>query len=193
MSYEKENSAGFVSSASASAMIAAALAPYLTSASASAALSTYITSASASAAINAGSACQLLGSMPTSGETVLRFSGSWSNIAVLQLKIVMRLQAGATSATSSIAISTDGGATVFLSMDSSATLSALQETMHDFTVMGGNNQQVKFIQGITAQVGGLNKFAATATITLGFVNFIRYGSSATMGAGVAYLYGFKAS
>lgn len=86
----------------------------------------------------------------------------------------------------------DGGATVFLSMNSSATLSAAQDTMHDFTVMGGNDKSVKFIQGITAQIGGVNKFAATATTTLGFVNFIRYGASATMGVGVAYLYGFKA-
>lgn len=63
--------------------------------------------------------------------------------------------------------------------------------MHDFTVMGGNNKVVKVIQEITAQPGGANKFAATATTTLGFVNHIKYGSSATMGTGFAYLYGFK--
>lgn len=51
MSYEKDNLAGYVSSASASAMIAAALGPYLTSASASAALSTYVTSASLATAL----------------------------------------------------------------------------------------------------------------------------------------------
>lgn len=191
MSYEKENSSGFVSSASASAMIAAALAPYLTSASASAALSAYITSVSASAAIALGSACLLLGNMNTSGLTSLAFSGSWSDIAVLQLKIITRLQAGATSATVSIAISTDGGATTFLSMNSSATLSAGQQTMHDFTVMGGNNKLSKIIQEITAQVGSINKFAATATLSLGFINHIKYGSSATMAGGFAYLYGFK--
>jgi hypothetical protein len=78
-------------------------------------------------------------------------------------------------------------------MKSSATMSALQETMHDFTIMGGNNNSVKIIQGITAQANDINKFASTATITSGFVDFIRYGTSATMGVGIAYLYGFKAS
>lgn len=47
MSYEKDNPSGYVSSASASAMIAAALGPYLTSASLATALGPYLTSASA--------------------------------------------------------------------------------------------------------------------------------------------------
>lgn len=178
MSYEKENSSGFVSSASASAMIAAALAPY-------------ITSASASAAIAAGSPLVLIGALDPSGLTSFAFSGSWSDYAVLQLKVLVRLQAGATSATVSIAISTDGGSTSFLSMNSSATLSSLQQTMHEFTIMGGNDMAFKVIQELTAQLGGFNKFAATGTGTSGFINHIKYGSSATMGAGFAYLYGYK--
>ena len=155
-------------------------------------LSTHVTSNSLSAAFKVGfnSGVALLANTTLLGKTSIAFSGSWSDYAVLQLKIITRLQAGATSATASVAISTDSGATFFLSMNISATMSALQITMHDFTVMGGNNQNLKIIQGITAQ-SDANRLASTATATLGFINQINYATSATMGGGQAFLYGYR--
>jgi hypothetical protein len=166
MSYELANLAGYLSSGSASAMIETAL----------------------QLGTNVG--CVLLNVQNMAGSTSVAFSGSWSNVAVLQLKIVMRLEAGATSATASVMISTDGGTTGFLSMNSSATLSGLQVTMYDFTVMGGDNRAIKIIQEITSQ-SGRTVLASTVTNSAGFINYIRYASSATIGNGQAYLFGFR--
>lgn len=203
-------------SVSISTMISTALGPYLTSASAATTLATYVTSNSLSAAVATdtltvrGSAAVsatlsagavtvaskpigdvILGYQAITAGNSFAFSGSWSDYAVLQLYAIFRTGSG-TSATSSAAIYTDGGTTPILNLaTASATLSTGQAVVVKLTVLGGNGIGLKSLDVETVKGGNLQTRAATATANTGFVNAIKFFTSATISTGMAVLYGFR--
>jgi hypothetical protein len=199
MSYEKDQlenlTAAALTSASASAMIATALAPYATSASVSSAITTalapYITSNSVSVAIaGVQSKIVLLGSVSISsalGSTV-GFSGSWSDY--YQLELVVSYNTNGTSNTASMAIYTDGGTTAMLNMNVSTVSNAAAHQIRAVVNLGGG---YKAMQASKAVAGNIF-FFSTATANSGFVNCIRLqhgtAASATLSTGVAQLIGY---
>jgi hypothetical protein len=193
-----------VSSASASVMIAAqiaeidkvgsaslatALQPYLTSASAA---SQYVTSNSVSVMIAAAPGgspgAVLLGSVSTATTTITRFSGSWSDYAVL-IYTVDYITAG-TSNTASVGISTDGGTSQFLSVNIGTASTA---SSYRISCQIANGQGRKAIQA-TKYNAALVVHGYTATANTGFINAVQLthgGTSNTMAICSATLFGLK--
>lgn len=135
----------------------------------------------------------LLGYQAISGVTSFGFSGSWSDYCVLRMTALFRAEAvGKTSITSSAAIYTDGGTTAFLSLaTASNTMSFAQVVAIDFTVYGGDGQETKVLRVDGSKKTNIATIAVTATANTGFVNAIRYSTSATLTAGMAVLYGWR--
>lgn len=190
MSYELANPAGFLSSGSASAMIATQLAAYVTSNSLSAALAAYVTSNSLSAAFQVGlnSGMTMLGVQNVAGLTTVQFSGSWSHIGVLQMDLIFNCGVGA-AIMGRVQIGNQGGG-LFLGVDLSATASGQETVMIEIKAMGGDGKARKALRVMTARTGS-NVFAATTTANTSFVGKIGYDNSATMVTGVAYVYGLR--
>jgi hypothetical protein len=171
---------------------------YVTSASASAQISTalggaYTATASLAAVTVAGRpvGSVLLGYQTISNVNNFSFSGSWSDFCVLQLSAAYRIETG-TSATASAAVYTDGGTTPFLGLGSvSSTQSAGQLITVELAVYGGDGRANKLLRVDTAKATNLITMAATATANTGFVNAIKYFTSATMTAGMAALFGWR--
>lgn len=135
--------------------------------------------------------CVLLGYQTLSNVNSWSFSGSWSDYAILQARALYRIETG-TSATASAAIYTDGGTTAFLSLrTASTTQSANQIISVEYHVYGGDGRPIKLLEVNSRKQTNLQTFAVTATANTGFVNAIKYFSSATITAGMAVLYGFR--
>lgn len=221
MSYEKDKIDSFITSASASAAIAAALVPYVTSNSLSAAiaginLAPYVTSdslsaavatdtltvrggASVSATLSAGRVtvagrpvgAVVLGYQAVDNATTVAFSGSWSDFPYLQITATY-LMSG--TATASIQLFTDGGTAAFLSVQTGAS-SPFGPTLVEFNGrLIGNGTAQKYILGSwlrTADGVGVTVFSATANS--GFVNCVRLLQSKTMSSGMALLIGYRSA
>jgi hypothetical protein len=220
MSYEKDKLDSYVTSASLSTALAqyvtsnslsAAiagldLAPYMTSNSISAGVVTDALTVRGPAAVSATLSaaavtvagrpigCVLLEHQTFGGTTSYSFSGSWSDFAVLQFHAHYRVESG-TAARGNFKIYNDGGTTEFLALgDISLTLSTGQITAVECKMYGGDNSSLKtFLFEATKQFGVNTQVydAMTSTLTAGFVNCIRFTSSATMTLGMAVLYGWR--
>jgi hypothetical protein len=203
--------ATYATSASVSSAIAAAvgsidLSAYVSSNSLSAAIATDALTVRGAAAVSATMSaaavtvagypvgCVLLQHQTFGGTTSYSFSGSWSDFAVLQFYAHYRLESGA-AARGNFKIYNDGGTTEFLGLaDISLTLSTGQITAVDCKVYGGDNSPLKtFLFQATKQFAVTTQVydAMTSTLTAGFVNAIRFTSSATMTQGMAVLYGWR--
>lgn len=203
--------APYVTSASVSSAISAAvgsidLSAYVSSNSLSAAVATdaltvrgpaSVSATMSAAAVTVAGApvgCVLLQYQTFGGTTTYSFSGSWSDFAVLQFYAHYRLESG-TAARGNFKIYNDGGTTEFLALaDISLTLSTGQITAVDCKMYGGDNSSLKtFLFEATKQFNITTKVydAMTSTLTAGFVNCIRFTSSATMTLGMAVLYGWR--
>lgn len=135
--------------------------------------------------------CVLLGYQTLSNVNNFAFSGSWSDYCVLQCRALFRVESG-TSATVSAAIYTDGGTTAFLGLATvSATASTNQIIALEYDVYGGDGRPIKLMQARTNKQTNLQTLAATATANTGFVNAMKFFTSATITAGMAVLYGFR--
>ena len=217
MSYEKDKIDSFITSASASAAIAAALVPYVTSNSLSAAiaginLAPYVTSdslsaavatdtltvrggASVSATLSAGRVTVagrpvglvLIGHANQTNVTEVSFSGSWSDFYYLELSVVA---GGIAGGTPTVNIFTDGGTSSILSSSPTPTVGASSRVVWNFKVYGVDNAQSKVITGLS-YTPGFSSGNTSATNTAGFVNCIRFTMTATSSFCVATLYGWR--
>jgi len=217
MSYEKDKIDSFVTSASLSTALApyvtsnslsAAiagldLAPYMTSNSISAAVVTDVLTvrgaASVSATLSAAavtiaglpSNSVLLGYQTLSGAApVAGFSGSWSDIGFLELRVIYRNNgAGLTRPT--INVFSDGGTTPFLSLDG-VSVTAATSTMCEVNIYGGSGGGVKGINCTSPLTTGAGLTVySTATLNTGIVNCVRFLTSVTVSVGVAILTGLR--
>jgi hypothetical protein len=218
MSYEKDKIDSFITSASVSSAITAALAPYITSASVSSAiaginLAPYVTSNSLSAAVTtdlltvrgpasvsatlsaaavtvAGSpvGCVLLGHTSGAAISTIGFSGSWSDFWYLELHV---FQAGAASGTPTAQVFTDGGGTPILTAATGAATGANTRIDWNAKIMGGDNQPLKSIALLSTVYTSSQAISSTVTATTGFVNCVRFVMTATSSVAYAALYGWR--
>jgi len=202
--------APYVTSASVSAAIAAAvgtidLSAYVTSNSLSAAVATDALTvrgaASVSATLSAGAVTVagrpvgpvLLGYTPLSATQEVRFSGSWSDFAILELVVHYQVESGAAS-TRPLDIYSDGGTTSFLTMGNTGmTAAANQIVIMQARIAGGNGLGVKSIFAETSRALLVGSMVMTSTANTAVVNCIQYASTATMTRGAAMLYGWRSS
>lgn len=133
----------------------------------------------------------LLGYQTLSNVNSFGFSGSWSDFCVLECRALFRVESG-TSATTSAAIYTDGGTTPFLNLaTASATASTNQIIALEYQIYGGDGRPVKLMHVRSNRQTNLQTAAATATANTGFVNAMRFFTSATITAGMAVLHGWR--
>lgn len=220
MSYEKDKIDSFITSASVSSALAAALAPYVTSDSLSAAiagldLAPYVTSNSLSAAVAtdaltvrgaaAVSATLSAGAVTIAGVPVgsvilgyqaidnvgeVGFSGSWSDYPVIEMRATY-LMSG--TATASLQLFTDGGGTPILSAPTGSNRPFGPKLIELDARIVGNGTPQKYAYAVwrrTQDLGAIANYTATANV--GFVNCVKLLQSRTMSSGMAILIGHKA-
>lgn len=213
MSYEKDKLDTYVTSAS----LSTALAPYVTSDSLSAAiagldLAPYVTSNSLSAAVATDAltvrgAASVSATMSAAAVTVgghpvgavllgvdsgtakrsFRFSGSWSDFAILQLHAGIRNGSGVFP----LSIYTDGGTTPILTGNLSITTGAGTSVVYECRVFGGDGAASKIMSAIGRGTGGVTPYVTTTTANAGFVNCISVSISLTASLAFAALYGWR--
>lgn len=219
MSYEKDRLDSFVTSASLSSALTTALAPYITSASVSAAiagisLGAYVTSNSLSAAVatdtltvrgsaavsatmSAGAvtvagrpiATVVLGYQTLDGVTSYSFSGSWSDIYIIDIKASYRMSG---TTTASLAIFSDGGVTPFLSFDSNTPVGDTTGFIKfEGTVWGVGNVPQKYSTGTWQITTNAATGDSTYTSTVAVVNCIRITHGRTLSSGAAIAIGYR--
>jgi len=218
MSYEKDKLDSYVTSgslstalapyatsASVSAAISAAvgsidLSAYVSSNSLSAAVATDVLTvrgtASVSATLSAGAVtvlgrplgAVLLGFTSQTNASNLSFSGSWSDIFVMQLYMLV----GATAAaTPTIDFYTDGGTTSILTLRPVTTLGLNVRAYWDAQLYGANGP-IKFATARAFYTGsGVGASDFSATTTAATVNCVRFTITATASIGVFALYGWR--
>lgn len=218
MSYEKDKIDSFITSASASAAIATALLPYVTSNSLSAAiaglnLAPYMTSNSISAAVTTNTltvrgaasvsatmsaaavtvasrpvGAVLLGVDSGVNKTTLAFSGSWSDFPILEIHSF----AINTTGTLPTAVFTDGGTTPILSMILSTSVAGGSDIVLESRVYGGDGQSHKALHSRAYVALGLfAPLSMTVTANTGFVNCIRISLTGTASYAFSALYGWR--
>jgi hypothetical protein len=213
MSYEKDRLDSFVTSASlstalapyvtsasvASAIAGINLAPYVTSNSLSAAVATDVLTvrgaASVSATLSAGAVtvagrpvgAVVLGYQAINNVTSFSFSGSWSDIAYIEIRASYKMSG---SGSTSIAVFTDGGTTAFLS---GSTAVGDVDAVHFLgQVWGVNGVLSKKIYGSWERASnGSGIGASTFTATTGFINCIRITHHRTVSGGAALAIGYR--
>lgn len=177
--------------------LSAALASYVTSNSVSAAIANFVTSNSASAMIatqiaaSPSGAVVLLGYQTTANSTSFRFSGSWSDYAVIQL--VYQIEGETTNKTVSFAAYTDGGTTPIVSAKQAAgaeLVTPIFGRAEFFGIPSGIAQKAIWInQG--KRSAGASTGVATSTANAGLINAVRVACSATMTNCFVAAYGIK--
>lgn len=217
MSYEKDKIDSFITSASVSAALTVALAPYVTSNSLSSAiaginLAPYITSNSLSAAVatdtltvrgaaavsatlSAGRVtvagrpigAVLLGTQSKTNTNSTEFSGSWSDFAILELRSFANAGGGFLP----VSIYTDGGTTPILSTGLNATVVAGSGISMECRVYGGDGAAFKIIDHVARTTEGLFRIGVTRTANAGVVNVLRVSFTATVSIMFSALYGWR--
>lgn len=134
----------------------------------------------------------LLGYQTLSNVNNFSFSGSWSDFCILECQALYRIESLGASITASAAIYTDGGTTPFLGLATASNTGSFNITVGlNMKVYGGDARPVKVLAIASSNSTSLQRFSSTATATAGYVNAIKYFTSATMTAGMAALYGWR--